>query len=37
VLVMEHGEIIEDGQPADLIVGDGQYSALHQAWLESLA
>jgi ATP-binding cassette, subfamily B, bacterial len=37
VLVMEHGEIIEDGPPADLIAGDGQYSVLHQAWLQSLA
>jgi ATP-binding cassette, subfamily B, bacterial len=37
VLVMEHGQIIEDGHPADLIAGDGRYSALHQAWLESLA
>ena len=39
VLVMEHGEIVEDGTPADLIAagGDGRYSALHEAWLESLA
>jgi ATP-binding cassette subfamily B protein len=37
VLVMEHGEIVEDGPPAELIAGDGRYSVLHQAWLESLA
>jgi len=38
VLVMEHGEIIEDGAPADLIAsGRGQFSDLHQAWLDSLA
>ena len=37
VLVLEHGRIVEDGQPADLIAGDGQYAALHQAWLRSLA
>ncbi|MDX6375457.1 MAG: ATP-binding cassette, subfamily bacterial [Nocardioidaceae bacterium] len=38
VLVMEHGRIVEDGAPADLIAGgDGRYSDLHQAWLESLA
>jgi ATP-binding cassette subfamily B protein len=38
VLVMEHGRIVEDGAPADLVAGgDGRYSALHQAWLESLA
>ncbi|HEX5089408.1 MAG TPA: ABC transporter ATP-binding protein [Nocardioides sp.] len=38
VLVMEHGRIVEDGAPAELIAGgDGRYSQLHQAWLESLA
>ena len=38
VLVMEHGEIVEDGSPADLIAGgDGRFSDLHEAWLESLA
>ena len=38
VLVMEHGRIVEDGAPADLIAGgDGRFSVLHRAWLESLA
>ena len=38
VLVMEHGRIVEDGSPADLIAGGGgRYSDLHEAWLESLA
>ena len=38
VLVLEHGRIVEDGAPADLIAGgDGRFSDLHQAWLESLA
>lgn len=38
VLVLEHGEIVEDGTPADLIAGrQGRFSALHEAWLESLA
>ena len=38
VLVMEHGRIVEDGSPADLIAGGGgRYSDLHQAWVESLA
>jgi len=38
VLVMEHGRIVEDGSPADLIAGgDGRYSDLHRAWVESLA
>ncbi len=38
VLVMEHGRIVEDGAPADLVAGGGgRYSDLHEAWLESLA
>jgi ABC-type multidrug transport system fused ATPase/permease subunit len=38
VLVLEHGRIVEDGTPADLIQGgDGRFSDLHQAWLASLA
>jgi ATP-binding cassette, subfamily B, bacterial len=38
VLVLEHGRIIEDGSPAELIRDtDGHYAALHQAWVHSLA
>jgi ABC-type multidrug transport system fused ATPase/permease subunit len=38
VLVLEHGRIIEDGSPADLIGrADGAYAALHRAWVDSLA
>jgi ATP-binding cassette subfamily B protein len=38
VLVMEHGRIVEDGTPDDLVAGgDGRYSDLHRAWVESLA
>ncbi len=38
VIVMEHGRIVEDGAPADLIAGgDGRFSDLHQAWVDSLA
>jgi ABC-type multidrug transport system fused ATPase/permease subunit len=38
VLVLEHGQIIEDGAPDDLITrDDGRYAALHRAWVESLA
>ncbi|MFL6114677.1 MAG: ABC transporter ATP-binding protein [Catenulispora sp.] len=37
VLVMEHGRIIEDGEPAALLAaGSGRFAGLHQAWLESL-
>jgi ATP-binding cassette subfamily B protein len=37
VLVMEHGEIIEDGTPEELISGTGRFAKLHAAWRESLA
>jgi ATP-binding cassette, subfamily B, bacterial len=38
VLVLEHGRIIEDGSPEDLVAaGVGEFSSLHQAWAESLA
>jgi len=38
VLVMEHGRVVEDGSPADLVAGgQGRFSDLHQAWLDSLA
>jgi ABC-type multidrug transport system fused ATPase/permease subunit len=37
VLVLEHGRIIEDGSPAELLDSDGEYSALHTSWQESLA
>ncbi|TMS49203.1 ABC transporter ATP-binding protein [Mycobacterium sp. DBP42] len=38
VLVLEHGRIIEDGAPRDLIGrADGAYAALHRAWVDSLA
>lgn len=37
VLVLEHGRVIEDGPPADLVVSGGRYAALHRAWIESLA
>ena len=37
VLVMEHGHIIEDGDPAALIgSGDGHFAALHSQWEASL-
>jgi ATP-binding cassette, subfamily B, bacterial len=37
VLVLDHGRVIEDGSPAELLTTDGQYSALHTSWQESLA
>jgi ATP-binding cassette, subfamily B, bacterial len=37
VLVLEHGRIVEDGPPDELILGDGRYAALHRAWVDSLA
>ena len=36
VLVMEHGEIVEDGTPRDLIAGTGRFAQLHAAWRDSL-
>jgi ATP-binding cassette, subfamily B, bacterial len=36
VLVMEHGRIVEDGTPGQLIAGNGRFAGLHQAWQESL-
>ncbi|ANP49579.1 ATP-binding cassette subfamily B protein [Streptomyces griseochromogenes] len=37
VLVMEHGRIVEDGRPDELIAGTGRFADLHRAWRESLA
>jgi ATP-binding cassette, subfamily B, bacterial len=38
VLVLDQGEIVEDGPPAQLIArADGRFAGLHQAWLDSLA
>ncbi|HWM38432.1 MAG TPA: ABC transporter ATP-binding protein [Streptomyces sp.] len=36
VLVMEKGQLVEDGPPAQLIAGSGRFAGLHQAWRESL-
>ncbi|NEM92235.1 ABC transporter ATP-binding protein [Galbitalea soli] len=36
VLVMEHGVLVEDGTPADLIAGTGRFAQLHAAWRDSL-
>ncbi len=37
VLVMEHGEVIEDGTPDELISASGKFADLHAAWRSSLA
>ena len=37
VLVIEHGRVVEDGSPGDLIGSGGLYAALHRAWTDSLA
>jgi len=37
VLVIEHGRVVEDGSPDDLIGSGGLYAALHRAWTDSLA
>ncbi|MCX4622491.1 ABC transporter ATP-binding protein [Streptomyces albogriseolus] len=37
VLVMEHGRIVEDGSPDELIGGTGRFADLHRAWRDSLA
>ncbi|MFD7749823.1 ABC transporter ATP-binding protein [Streptomyces sp. NPDC059698] len=37
VLVMEHGRIVEDGAPAELIAGTGRFADLHRTWRESLS
>jgi ATP-binding cassette subfamily B protein len=36
VLVMEHGRIVEDGTPSELIAGTGRFAQLHAAWRDSL-
>lgn len=37
VLVLQHGDVVEDGNPAELVTGGGRYADLHRAWLASLA
>jgi ATP-binding cassette subfamily B protein len=37
VLVMDAGEIVEDGTPEDLMGRQSRYGSLHEAWLASLA
>jgi ATP-binding cassette, subfamily B, bacterial len=37
VLVLDTGQITEDGSPAELMAGGGEYAALHSSWVASLA
>jgi ATP-binding cassette, subfamily B, bacterial len=37
VLVLENGQVIEDGSPGQLLATEGEYAALHADWLASLA
>jgi ATP-binding cassette, subfamily B, bacterial len=37
VLVLDRGQVIEDGTPAELLATGGEYSDLHSSWLRSLA
>ncbi|MFI5843602.1 ABC transporter ATP-binding protein [Catenuloplanes sp. NPDC051500] len=36
VLVLDAGQVVEDGPPAELIHSGGRYAALHQQWRDSL-
>jgi len=36
VLVLEQGQVIEDGAPATLIAGTGKFAKMHKAWRDSL-
>ncbi len=37
VLVLQHGRVVEDGAPSELVGGEGKYADLHRAWAASLA
>jgi ATP-binding cassette, subfamily B, bacterial len=36
VLVMADGRLVEDGSPAELVGGTGDFAGLHRAWVDSL-
>jgi ABC-type multidrug transport system fused ATPase/permease subunit len=36
VLVLDAGQVVEDGPPAGLVAGGGRYATLHQQWRDSL-
>jgi ATP-binding cassette, subfamily B, bacterial len=37
VLVLDRGQVTEDGPPGELMAGQGEYAALHSSWAASLA
>lgn len=37
VLVLQYGEVVEDGVPSEMVGGEGRYADLHRAWMASLA
>jgi ATP-binding cassette, subfamily B, bacterial len=37
VLVIDHGKVVEDGSPAELLSSGGSWARLHEAWEDSLA
>ncbi|MBL3688075.1 ABC transporter ATP-binding protein [Leucobacter zeae] len=37
VLVMEHGRVVEDGSPGELVAAGGRYARLHEEWAASQA
>ncbi|MGH3735107.1 MAG: ABC transporter ATP-binding protein [Micromonosporaceae bacterium] len=37
VLVLDAGQVVEDGSPASLAASDGHYARLHRQWRDSLA
>ncbi len=36
VLVLDDGQVVEDGSPEELVTAGGPYAALHQQWRDSL-
>ncbi|WP_278237394.1 ABC transporter ATP-binding protein [Isoptericola sp. AK164] len=37
VLVLEHGRVLEDGSPDELVAAGGRYAAMQRAWQDSVA
>jgi ATP-binding cassette subfamily B protein len=37
VLVLDHGRVVQDGPPAELLAGQGRFAQMHQSWRATLA